>query len=349
MERSGKCAIKFWLGMCFIGLVSVNTVFAECDPPGSCGGTPGPGYENSKAKQFAQKFLDYQRPKTTESQATHGPNPKSQDNRSGSKTTLTKQANGSLSLSALEAANKLLEKGGVANKIPQKSSEVIFPEQTQTVAISAKDRNRFVCTTGPMEAIRYSEEKYIMTEIDGNEGYIKFQFEVSSSGDVNYTEIPSEFFIKCGGETYSIIAYPTPKLSAKTYYLVSPASQAAAAEKASGTDFSALSIDDAVARITELTFKDQTPTNWTTLPLDKRNVRIEGLSLEQTGNWWIRGIDAQVSLYLVHATKDIEVSEWDFLKEDLAVNPVGISVRNHHIEAGAFTPMVIIQKVREEK
>ncbi len=337
--------MRRYLAAALILFFSVSSaIAAPCDEPGGdCGGTPGPEYENSKSKQFAQKFLNFNASNQGQGRDAR------KKSATPTSTRLSNQTNPGLPLSAIEAANRSLDSGAVAMKQSQ-NDNVLFPEQAQTIAISSKDRNRFVCTTGNMEAVRYSDEKYILPpEIDGNEAFIKLEFEVSSAGEVNYSELPTEFFIKCGGETYTIIAHPSQGLSAKTFYLVSPSAQAAAEREQSELAFQALSIDDAVARIVELTMKDETPKSWTTLALETKKSPIDGVFVEQTGNWYIKGIEARVSLYRAYAAKDVEVTEWDFLTPDFVVNPVGISVRSHQIASGQYTPVVIVEKMRERE
>lgn len=329
---------KYLVGLSIVFFWATAAAAATCDEqPGECGESAEPGYETSKSKQFAQKFLNY----SAAQEAQEG-----RKKRSNPPPRLNQQANPGLSLSAIEAANRALDSGGATASHMQQAN-VLFPEQPQTIAISSRDRNRFVCTTGTVEAVRYSDEKFILSEIDGNEAYIKLEFEVSSAGEINYSEIPTDIFFKCGGETYSVIAHPSTDLSARTFYLVSPAAQAAGEQERSAAEFSALAIDDAIARIVELVMKDETPKSWSSLPRETKKSPIADVFIEQTGSWYIRGIEAKVSLYRAYAARDVSVTEWDFLTPDLAVNPVGISVRRHHIPSGQFTPVVIVEKMRE--
>jgi len=85
---------------------------------------------------------------------------------------------------------------------------VLRPERIQWVRISATDVNRIVCSSGKITDVFYSAEKGVKVETAGHEAYLKLQVKILPDGKVEYSSIPTEVYIVCGGNTYGFIGRP---------------------------------------------------------------------------------------------------------------------------------------------
>jgi hypothetical protein len=224
--------------------------------------------------------------------------------------------------------------------------EVIYPEKTVYATLSATDTNRFVCTTGEIADIIASEEKGVVKEHSGNEGWVKFQIERDPiGGRIVFASFDTDIFIKCGGETYSVIGRPKQGIPAKTFYMVSPSkSRAKETER-----MSALDLDKAVAYIAQRVFLDEVPPHWEEVKTaGYRRFKVAGVMAEHVTSWKIPGVDVIVKLFTLRAADggSVRIEESDLLNPGMVVNPVGISIRNHNLSGDRpTTPAIIIERL----
>lgn len=245
-----------------------------------------------------------------------------------------------------EKRQQTKESGGPAVAV---EPEVLYPEKTVYATLSSSDTNRFVCTTGEIGDIIAPEEKGVIKEHSGNEGWVKFQIERDpSSGQLVFASFDTDIFIKCGGETYSIIGRPKQGLPAKTFYLVSPSKgQAKEAER-----MSALDLDKAVAYIVQRVFLDDVPPHWEEIKIDgAKRYRVAGVLVEPVISWKIPGVDVVVRLFTLRMDAGpVRVEESDLLHPSLVVNPVGISIKTHSLDnEHPTTPAVIIERLERRR
>lgn len=223
--------------------------------------------------------------------------------------------------------------------------EVIYPEKTVYTTLSATDTNRFVCTTGEIADIIAPDEKGVIKEHGGNEGWVKFQIERDPiMNKLVFASFDTDIFIKCGGETYSVIGRPKEG-PAKTFYMVSPSkSRVKEAER-----MSALDLDKAVAYIAQRVFLDEVPPHWEEIKTaGSRRFKVAGVTAEHVISWKIPGVDVIVKLFTLRATDGgtVRIEESDLLHPGLIANPVGISIRNHNLSGDRpTTPAIIIERL----
>ena len=83
----------------------------------------------------------------------------------------------------------------------------ILPEKTTHITLSNQDVNRLVCTQGMISDVNYSAEKGMQVKIDGANAFVKFQW-LHNGQDKTYLTDPSELFLTCDGEVYSLVIEP---------------------------------------------------------------------------------------------------------------------------------------------
>lgn len=246
-----------------------------------------------------------------------------------------------------EKRQQTKESGGPAVAV---EPEVLYPEKTVYATLSSSDTNRFVCTTGEIGDIIAPEEKGVIKEHSGNEGWVKFQIERDPmSGKLVFASFDTDIFVKCGGETYSIIGRPKQGLPAKTFYLVSPSKgQAKEAER-----MSALDLDKAVAYIVQRVFLDDVPPHWEEIKMDggQKRYRVAGVLVEPVISWKIPGVNVVVRLFTLRMDAGpVRIEESDLLHPSLVVNPVGISIKIHSLDnEHPTTPAVIIERLERRR
>jgi len=300
-----------WLPVivCLVLLSAASLVRAGC--PGTCGAAPlplktSPGAEKNQSTAAGQELIPF-----------------------------------SVVSAAREASYK--EKKRSAGKHYDILPPVVLrPERIQWVKISATDVNRIVCASGKITDVFYSAEKGVKVETAGHEAYLKLQVKVLPDGKVEYSSVPTEVYITCGGNTYGFIGRPY-RIPSRTIYLVNPA-----ADASKNAELYAGDVDRAVVSILKKVFSDQIPPGWERrdpLPIGKNP--LPDVRLRETARYRITGIGITVRVLTVTAKRGTKLLEKDLLHPEITVNPVAISIEKTNLHASETTRAVIIEKVPE--
>ena len=219
---------------------------------------------------------------------------------------------------------------------------VLRPERIQWVKISATDVNRIVCSSGKITDVFYSAEKGVKVETAGHEAYLKLQVKVLPEGKVEYSSVPTEVYVVCGGNTYGFIGRPY-RIPSRTIYLVNPA-----ADASKNVQLYAGDIDKAVVSILKKVFSDQVPLGWERMdPVPIARNPLPDIHLCETARYRITGIGITVRVLTVTAKRGTRLMEKDLLRPEITVNPLAISVEKSSLHASESTRAVIIEKVPE--
>ena len=84
----------------------------------------------------------------------------------------------------------------------------ILPEVTTAINLSSSDLNRIICTSGEVKEALTSDEKGLMIKITGKDVFVKYKVAKKSDGKLSYATTPTELYVVCGENTYSMIAFP---------------------------------------------------------------------------------------------------------------------------------------------
>ena len=223
----------------------------------------------------------------------------------------------------------------------------IYPEKTVWLKLSNRDLNRIVCTRGPITYLLTSSEKGVETTIKNDEAYIKFKAIITNNGKIKYMNKPTEFFIRCGGDTYSFIAYPK-KISAKTIYLASLTNKI----KPDETLLKKNRVDEAITDIIKTVFLDRIPPSWEK-PNKFRKFRIQKnindtkIKILEQSRYRIPGIPILVRVFILNSNKRIQINEKFLLDPSIVKNPIAISLLDHILNPGLNTRAVILEKLYE--
>lgn len=82
----------------------------------------------------------------------------------------------------------------------------VLPEVTTQVDMSSSDINRIVCPVDIKDVI-FSKEKGLSVKIAGRGAFVKFLITKKEDKEI-YSNTPSELFVICGNDVYSLIVIP---------------------------------------------------------------------------------------------------------------------------------------------
>ena len=222
---------------------------------------------------------------------------------------------------------------------------IVYPEKTVWLRLSNTDVNRIVCAKGEITYVFTSQEKGVVTEIKGDELYVKFKALLDSeTGSIKRIKTPTEFYIRCAGETYSFIARPRA-IPSRSIYLESRKHLA----KPSENILNKMSLDSAVAEVVRSVFLSRIPPSWQ----KKRNFTPLRVTLHtgtfsvriiETAAYRIPGVPVLVRLFQLSSKSRIQLSEKLLLNPSITRNPLAISILDH-VLTPTGTPAVIIERI----
>jgi hypothetical protein len=215
-------------------------------------------------------------------------------------------------------------------------------DQPASVTLSNRDVNRIVCLNGAMGQARYSAEKGITTDTSDNELFVKFMIQ-QLGAQKRYVTDRSEFFITCGGETFTL--YGTPReLPSQTIFL-RPRLQNAAATQA---EFAPLSQEDRAVKITRAVITESYPESFRQRAVDKRQVYspFPGVGARLERAFDIDGLPLSAEEYVVSTSTQVRLDERMFLKPAFGSGIHAVTIEAPDLHAGGFTRVVIIKHSR---
>lgn len=220
--------------------------------------------------------------------------------------------------------------------------DVVMPEQQKSVVLSNVDLNRVVCEAGPIEDVKYSaDHKPVIVEVVDDEAYIKFRV-LEAPTETKYVTIRSEFFFRCGGVTYSILAEPKKVASRSILLAAGTMHQAQANLDLLGP----LVEEERAVSITVAMLKDNVPSSFkvkyhpvTWLPGPSRQIDVAERRYVD-----IAGFDMAAAEFLIAAKQDITLDERLFLDPRFGANIYAVTVERLRLNAGEQTRVVLVYR-----
>lgn len=223
-------------------------------------------------------------------------------------------------------------------------TSAIKPETPIEVELSSSDVNRITCA-GPISDLIYSQEKGIEGQFNGNNAFIKYKL-MRQGGEDSYATKPTELYVMCDGEVYTLIAYPNRR-SAVTLKLSSPK-----AAKGSLT-FAGMPYERKVVQLVQEGYKGVYPEDYKiveenreiTLSPDvrvihKRTVDVEDENL-RLKVFYITGNPAQ--------GKTLEMTERDFLLPVIGQQIAALAIEDHTLPLGSMTRMFVVEHLGQQE
>jgi len=239
-------------------------------------------------------------------------------------------------------SEKKVDEGGQEGEWPT----VIPPEVATKIRLSSSDLNRISCSSEIRDALT-STEKGVVIKITGKDAFVKFK--VTKRGDqLVYTNTPTELYVVCGDETYSMVAVPQ-RVPSQTIRLSSGREKKI---KDNASLYSGLPFEKMMLKAIQDVFTEQIPDSYTITKMDKRFDSYREIRMVLKRVVDVEGEGLRIKEYLVSAkdgVKEFRMNEKLFIRTELAENPVAISIERHILRAGDTTRAFVVEQRGERQ
>lgn len=223
--------------------------------------------------------------------------------------------------------------------LPSFSQEVL-PEVPAVIELSSSDVNRVSCSE-PIQDVVSSEEKGVKVQIVDRNAFIKFLVKKEGSRDI-YSTTPTEFYVVCGGEVYTIIAYPK-RIPAQTVRLSSKKKRI----MENLTVFEGLPFEKKVLDLIMRAYRNDLPESFTVKEVGKEIELFRELSLHLKREISVEGEALRLREFTVRLKDDvqsIELHEGDFLRKELSESPLAISLDRLLLKKGEEARLFVVER-----
>ncbi len=224
-------------------------------------------------------------------------------------------------------------------------STVVLPEATTSIRLSSSDMNRISCPSDIREALT-STEKGLTIKITGKDAFVKFK--VTKKGDkFSYSTTPTELYVVCGDDTFSMIAFPQ-RIPSQTIRLTSGKERKI---KDNLSLYAGLPFEKKVLKAIKDVFTENMPDSYSISRKEKRITSFREILLTLKRTVDIEGEGLRIKEYeatLRGEAAEFKMNEKLFLRTELVENPVAISLERHVLRSGDSSRVFIVEQ-RAEK
>lgn len=211
--------------------------------------------------------------------------------------------------------------------------------------MSASDINRITCSEGVDDEIKviFPKRKGVNVKIVKNSVFV--EFEVRKVGEeYKYQSVPVEFYIFCDSTLYNIIGFPQ-RIPAVTVYLDNKMEK----YKKNLESLKDIPYEKRIIDIIKSIMTGENKMDAVYRKVDKKIEVFDSLEVKEIANWIFEaeGLIARVfslSLKEKAGVERVDLKEKDFLKKELTIRPVAISLKNLSLRKGEKTLLVIVEK-----
>jgi conjugal transfer pilus assembly protein TraK len=236
----------------------------------------------------------------------------------------------------------------------QDLAQTVLPEKAVSVKLSNRDVNRLVCP-GEIKDISYSQEKKVIAKVVGSNAYIKFQitknsdYGIEGDKEFKYVDKPSEFYVTCAGNVYTIIADPDD-IPAQTVRLSSGKKTAI---KKNAAFFKDMPYEEKVVKLIQAVYTENFPDSFSVENTSTELFDIDyNLTLTRIVSVEGEGLRLkEISVRLKDTDGEFEkreLSEKDFLRSSIAKTPLAVSIYPLVIETGDTARVFVVERVNGE-
>lgn len=223
---------------------------------------------------------------------------------------------------------------------------VIPPEVATKIRLSSSDLNRISCSSEIKDALT-STEKGVVVKITGKDAFVKFK--VTKRGDkLVYSTTPTELYVVCGDETYSMVAVPQ-RVPSQTIRLSSGKERKI---KDNAALYSGLPFEKMMLKAIQDVYTEQIPDSYTVSRSDRRIDAFKEVRMVLKRVVDVEGEGLRIKEYLVSLKdghKEFRMNEKMFIRTGLAENPVAISLERHILRPGDTTRAFVVEQRGERQ
>lgn len=251
---------------------------------------------------------------------------------------------------ATEPASLQKQKATAIEQSSEKTADgefptVVLPEATTSIRLSSSDMNRISCPSDIREALT-STEKGLTIKITGKDAFVKFK--VTKKGDkFSYSTTPTELYVVCGEDTFSMIAFPQ-RIPSQTIRLTSGKERKI---KDNLSLYAGLPFEKKVLKAIKDVFTENLPDSYSISRKEKRITSFREILLTLKRIVEIEGEGLRIKEYeatLRGEVPEFKMNEKLFLRTELAENPIAISLERHVLRPGDSSRVFVVEQ-RAEK
>lgn len=218
---------------------------------------------------------------------------------------------------------------------------VIPPEVATKIRLSSSDLNRISCSSEIKDALT-STEKGVVIKITGKDAFVKFK--VTKRGDkLVYSTTPTELYIVCGEETYSMVAVPQ-RVPSQTIRLSSGKERKI---KDNAALYSGLPFEKMMLKAIQDVYTEQIPESYTVSKTEKRIDAYKEVRMVLKRVVDVEGEGLRIKEYLVSlkdGLMEFKMNEKMFIRTELTENPVAISLERHILRPGDTIRAFVVEQ-----
>ena len=227
-------------------------------------------------------------------------------------------------------------------------AQKVSPEVTTQVRLSNSDVNRVICPVD-MKDVIYSEEKGLTVNLSGKNAYLKFLV-VKKDGKEMYSSTPSELYLVCDGQVYTMIAMPS-RIPAQTVQLTP--GKAGTAKKNMEL-YGELPFEKKIIAIVKRVYTNDVPDSFTKTVVGKKIDVFKDLEVVLRSVYAIEGEGLRVKEFEVRLSpmstaESISFKESDFLRTDVSLHPVAVSAEFMTLKKGETSRVFVVERNEGEQ
>lgn len=229
---------------------------------------------------------------------------------------------------------------------PAKAVDV-RPDTPARMKLSNRDINHIVCEGGEISDVKFSQEKAIAVEMNGENAWIKFLVkETNDQGTVTrqFVREASEFFITCDDTVYSIFSEPSD-IPGQIVQLKRGAHQMSAENR---QIMATLPEEDRAITVSLAMLRDRIPASFQTMAASGVPMLLQvsgaNLRLQEVRRIGVDGAGLSSSEYRVSSDSDVDLNEMMFLNAALGSDIFAITLDRLHLAPGEAGRLVVVRR-----
>ncbi len=218
---------------------------------------------------------------------------------------------------------------------------VVLPEVATKIRLSNTDVNRLVCPEGIKDVV-FSQEKGVKVKISDGNAFVKFQV-IKKGDEMIYTEIPSEFYVVCGEDIYSLIGMPQ-RVPAQTVRLSTGIKKRVQQNLAL---FSGMPLEKKILTLIKQAYTDQLPESYVIRTIGRQIDLFPALWVRFKREIVIEGEGVAIREYSVSLKEGVEqtlLSEREFLRSELTNRPLAVAMDEPLLRKGTQSRVFIVEQ-----
>jgi conjugal transfer pilus assembly protein TraK len=218
--------------------------------------------------------------------------------------------------------------------------QTVIPEVSTQVSMSSSDANRIVCSREIKDVI-FSGEKGVSVKVSGRNAFVKFRIQRKDEREI-YSSTPTEIFVVCGESVYNLIAVPR-RIPAQTVRL----SQGSEKIGKNAALYGALPFEKKLIAIVRSVYTGEIPDGYSVAGVNRKLPLFRDLDVTHIRSFRVEGEGLSVSEFSVSTRKtgdELNITEKDFLRGEIAAKPVAITIDRHTLKQGETARVIVVEQ-----